>query len=50
VLLASGYSATLTPERLEELGVRELLVKPLDFRTLAVALARALPRRLDKTA
>ena len=50
VILASGYSATLTSERLEELGIRELLVKPIDYRTLATALARALPRRLGKTA
>ncbi len=50
VILASGYSATLTSERLEELGIRELLVKPIDYRTLATALSRALPQPLGKTA
>ncbi len=50
VIVASGYSATLTSERFEGHNIRELLVKPLDYRTLAVALARALPDRVGQTA
>ncbi len=50
VILASGYSATLTKERLKQHRIRELLVKPLDYRTLANALDRALRPRLGQTA
>jgi DNA-binding NtrC family response regulator len=50
VILSSGYSATLTQEMLDEMGIRELLYKPLDYRALAEALARALPGQLSRTA
>jgi PAS domain S-box-containing protein len=50
VILATGYSATLTPEALEERGIAELLFKPLDYQSLAAALAKVIPRRLGRTA
>jgi len=50
VILASGYSATLTSAMLEEHGIRELLYKPLEYRALAATLSRVLPRPLGQTA
>jgi hypothetical protein len=50
VILASGYSVTLTPSMLEERGIRELLHKPLEYRALAGSLARVLPRQLGQSA
>lgn len=50
IILTSGYSATLTPGMLEEMGIHELLHKPLHYRAMASVLNRALPRRLGKTA
>jgi signal transduction histidine kinase len=50
VILASGYSVTLTPSMLEEQGIRELLYKPLEYRALAGSLARVLPRRFGQSA
>jgi PAS domain S-box-containing protein len=38
VLLMTGFSASLTPARLEAAGVRQVLFKPLTVQTLAVAL------------
>jgi hypothetical protein len=32
------------------MGIRELIYKPLDYRALAQALARALPPSLERTA
>jgi DNA-binding NtrC family response regulator len=49
IILTSGYSATLTSSMLEEMGIRELVYKPLEYRAMAGALARALPRELGKT-
>lgn len=45
VILTTGYNATLTVERVQEIGVRELLMKPLLLQTLARALRRALAPR-----
>jgi PAS domain S-box-containing protein len=42
ILLASGYSATLTPAGLSEAGIREVLQKPVSLASLAEALRRAL--------
>jgi CheY-like chemotaxis protein len=50
VIVATGYTATLTPEMLEELGIAELLFKPLDYHGLAQALAKVLPQKLGRTA
>ncbi|HVY32451.1 MAG TPA: ATP-binding protein [Polyangiaceae bacterium] len=50
VILATGYSATLTPEALEERGIAQLLFKPLDYQGLAAALAQVLPPPLERTA
>ncbi len=50
IILTSGYSATLTTGILDEMGIRELVYKPLDYRAMASALSRALPRHLDRSA
>ncbi len=42
VLLTSGYLGALTPEAMEEIGIRELLVKPFESRTLGEAIWRCL--------
>jgi hypothetical protein len=42
VILASGSSSHLTSDQMRELGVREVLTKPVGY----VALARALHRAL----
>lgn len=41
-LLVTGSSGDITKEQLQSLGTRELLNKPLDYATLAIALHRAL--------
>jgi len=45
VILTTGYSATLTPERLRSAGVREVLEKPYTIDALAATVSRYLPRR-----
>jgi CheY-like chemotaxis protein len=42
IILASGNAAGLTPLRLREMGIRELILKPLTVRSLAAATHRAL--------
>jgi CheY-like chemotaxis protein len=42
VLLISGYSATWTPARVRELGILDLIAKPLSMDTLANAVRHAL--------
>ncbi len=42
VLLTSGYTGALDPQRLQRLGIRELVGKPFQVRTLAEAVARHL--------
>lgn len=42
IILASGYAGDMTEQSLRELGVRELVAKPLDFQALAHAINRAL--------
>jgi PAS domain S-box-containing protein len=44
VVLVSGSTGSVSPEELRELGVHELLSKPLSFGTLAASLHRALSR------
>jgi CheY-like chemotaxis protein len=43
VVLTSGHSVDLTPERVNEVGVREVLAKPYTTEQLARAIARNLP-------
>jgi len=45
IILTTGYNATLTAERVQEIGVRELLMKPLSIQVLARAVRRALSPR-----
>lgn len=42
IILTSGFSGTLTLEVVQELGIRELLQKPLDYHLLGAAISRAL--------
>ena len=42
IVLTTGYSATLDPQRAQELGFRELLLKPYTVRTLGEVVQRAL--------
>ncbi len=44
VLLCTGFSQTLTPEKVKQIGASELLVKPILKDDLAAALARCLQR------
>lgn len=45
IILATGFNATLTAERVRELGVSELLLKPLSMQALASSVRRALESR-----
>lgn len=42
VILTTGYTANLTSNRIQELGLTELLLKPMSLQTLAGAVARVL--------
>lgn len=42
IILTTGFSATLTPERVRALGVRELLLKPLTVQALGEAVHRTI--------
>ncbi len=42
IIIATGYTATLTDQRVRELGARALLLKPLTLHSLGVAVNRAL--------
>ena len=42
VILTTGYTATLTAEVIESLGINQLLPKPLSIESLGVAVARVL--------
>jgi CheY-like chemotaxis protein len=42
VILTTGYSASLTPDRVREAGLCPLLLKPTTLRTLATAVHAAL--------
>jgi len=45
ILLATGFSATLTPDGVRRLGIRELLMKPIAVEALGGAIHRALARQ-----
>jgi DNA-binding NarL/FixJ family response regulator len=42
IILTTGYSPTLTAERVRALGIRELLLKPQTIQTLSATVQRAL--------
>jgi signal transduction histidine kinase/ActR/RegA family two-component response regulator len=44
VILATGYSTTINPEKAKSIGIRELLLKPNTTQTLGEAIRRALGR------
>ena len=45
ILLATGFSATLTPDGVRRLGIRELLMKPISVEALGEAIHRVLVRQ-----
>ncbi len=45
VVLASGYSVALTPERIQAAGVCEVMAKPYTIMTLAETIQRHLPQK-----
>ncbi len=45
IILTTGYSATLTPEMVREMGFRELLPKPAEFHVLAETVQRVVAER-----
>jgi two-component system, cell cycle sensor histidine kinase and response regulator CckA len=45
VILCTGHSETVSPERAKEIGIREFLMKPLARQELAAAVRRALDSR-----
>ena len=45
IILTTGYSATLTPEMVREMGFRELLPKPAEFQVLAETVQRVVAER-----
>ena len=48
IVITTGYSGLLTTEKLQELGFRELLIKPTTARALGEAVQRALSAKLDQ--
>ncbi|HSH95547.1 MAG TPA: response regulator [Roseimicrobium sp.] len=42
IILTTGYNATLTDARVKELGIQEMLLKPLSMHSLGMALRRIL--------
>ncbi len=42
IILTTGYSASLTPERVREMGIREILLKPHTIQSLGLAVHRVL--------
>ena len=42
IILCTGYGDEVTPEQIEEIGIRELLLKPILRQHLAFAIRRAL--------
>jgi DNA-binding NarL/FixJ family response regulator len=47
VILTTGFTATLTAESVDRLGISELVLKPLTRRTLGEAIHRVLAGRLS---
>jgi DNA-binding NarL/FixJ family response regulator len=41
VILATGYSTTINPEKAKAIGIRELLLKPNTTQSLSAAIRRA---------
>ncbi len=48
VVICSGFSAQLTPDKAEELGINEFLIKPIARRELGEAIGRALTGEITR--
>ncbi len=48
IILATGFSETLTPEASREMGIREYLMKPLVSREIGKAIRRTLDRKTEE--
>ena len=42
VIVATGYSTTINPEKAKAIGIRELLLKPNTTQSLSAAIRRAI--------
>jgi FixJ family two-component response regulator len=42
IILSTGHSDAVSPERAKEAGIKEFLMKPIEKRTLAEAIRRIL--------
>jgi PAS domain S-box-containing protein len=49
IILTTGFTDTLVPDRLRAIGVRQLLAKPLSVQALAAAVREALPATASLT-
>jgi CheY-like chemotaxis protein len=50
IILCTGFSQAITPERGKELGIEEFVMKPMTARDLATAVQRALKNRPSRGA
>lgn len=48
IILSTGYSATVSPEKAKEAGIKQLIMKPLARHELAQAIRRALGARKEE--
>jgi PAS domain S-box-containing protein len=46
IIMTTGYSASLTPERAQEAGIRQVLLKPTSVRSLGTSVHEAIADRL----
>ncbi|MDH3394029.1 MAG: response regulator, partial [Desulfobulbaceae bacterium] len=49
IIMATGYSETIDEEQAKEIGIRELLMKPLDLNDLEQVIIRNLPENVSNT-
>ena len=47
IILCTGHSDTVSPEKAKEIGIREFLMKPLANRELAQAVRRVLDAKVE---
>lgn len=45
IIICTGYSQQISPDKAREIGIRELLYKPIEIRELASAIRRVLEKR-----
>lgn len=45
IILCTGFSEVITPDRAKKLGIRELIMKPIILEQLAAAIRREIDRK-----